>query len=847
MTRARIRAGDGGSARRSGVAGTVWPLALLGIAAVAGVAFALGYLLQASLQTIEARRASGSAELLARELAVTVANTRDSLAALAGAPELRAALGEGDRQALESLAQRYRRAFPHALRLLIVPQGGLRAAPEATPPVGYALVDQVDNALAHGRGSVEVYQPGRPKSHINYVVPVGKDGKQPLGALVLSGPTTGLGALLAPPDGGHTALQQDSATIASAGGAANGRTVTKSVAGTPWRLTFTTDRPLDVPGLLDPVAAGAALAAAVIVLLLAAVTLGRRLRSALRRDGAAFVSILEDLAAGRLRTGYEGGTSELEPYVTRALEAARQHTPWVNAGAATDYGRDADEDTSPAGGDWQSGLEVTEEPLEDHFETEHHAMQQSPAPPASNALDAPTPIDPSILRAYDIRGVVDSTLTEASVRALGRALGSEAAERGQTRVVVGYDGRHSSPALARALAEGLAAAGRDVIDIGRVPTPVVYFAAHFLGTHAGIAVTGSHNPPEYNGLKMVIGGETLWGDAIQALGRRVASGDLVSGAGSITQQDVLPDYVDRIAHDVTLHRAMRIVVDCGNGVAGEVAPDLFRALGCEVDELFCDVDGDFPNHHPDPTVPENLEDLIARVTSEGADLGLAFDGDGDRLGIVDNRGKVIWADRQMMLFARDILGRNPGADIIFDVKCTSHLAELITENAGVPIMWKTGHSLVKKKLRETGAPLAGEMSGHIFFNDRWYGFDDGVYAGARLLEILSMDGRDSDAIFAELPEGVSTPEIRVDLAEGEPPQVIDSLLADAAGFDEARVTTTDGLRVDFPDGWGLVRASNTQPSLVLRFEGDDEPSLQRIQQLFGDRLKAARPGIELPF
>jgi phosphomannomutase/phosphoglucomutase len=374
----------------------------------------------------------------------------------------------------------------------------------------------------------------------------------------------------------------------------------------------------------------------------------------------------------------------------------------------------------------------------------------------------------------------------------------------------------------------------------------MYFATHHLETGTGVEITGSHNPPEYNGLKIVIGGETLSGEAIQALGTRLAGGNLISGEGDVDRRDVLADYVDRVAQDVLLHRPLRVVVDCGNGVAGETAPQLLRAIGCEVEELFCDVDGNFPNHHPDPTVPENLEALISYVKMQRADVGIAFDGDGDRLGVVDSQGKIIWADRQLMLFARDILSRQPGEDIIFDVKCTSALADVISEAAGVPRMWKTGHSLIKAKLKETGAPLAGEMSGHLFFNDRWYGFDDGMYAAARLLELLSGDERSSADVFADLPEGVSTPELRLDLAEGEPARVMAELSA-RADFAEARVTDIDGLRVDFPDGWGLVRASNTQPSLVMRFEGRDEATLGRIKERFRELLLAVKADLRLPF
>ncbi|MEX0448995.1 phosphomannomutase/phosphoglucomutase [Spiribacter sp. 221] len=448
-------------------------------------------------------------------------------------------------------------------------------------------------------------------------------------------------------------------------------------------------------------------------------------------------------------------------------------------------------------------------------------------------------IDPSILRAYDIRGLVDGQLTEDTVRALGQAIGSAAADAGQARIVVGYDGRESSPWLAAALRDGLMASGREVIDIGQVPTPVMYFATYHLETEAGVAVTGSHNPAEYNGLKTIIGGRPLWGAGIQALGRRIKDDDLVEGTGTAHSLDVLDAYRDRIAGDVQLQRRLKVVVDCGNGVPGAVAPGVLETIGADVIPLFCDVDGNFPNHHPDPTVPENLQDLIRAVATDKADLGLAFDGDGDRLGVVDENGHIIWADRQMMLYARAILARHPGKGIVFDVKCSGKLAEVIRQAGGEPVMWKTGHSLIKEKLRETAAPLAGEMSGHLFFNDRWYGFDDAIYAAARLLEILAGDGRQASEIFGELPEPVSTPEIRLDLEEGQPHQLMNALMGQAEAFDDARITTIDGLRMDFDDGWGLVRASNTQPCLVMRFEGVDEEALGRIRERFEGLIRDA--------
>jgi len=458
------------------------------------------------------------------------------------------------------------------------------------------------------------------------------------------------------------------------------------------------------------------------------------------------------------------------------------------------------------------------------------------------AASSPT-LPPEIFKAYDIRGIVGQTLTPAIVERIGQAIGSEAQARQHPRVVVGRDGRLSGPDLVAALARGLAAAGCDVIDIGMVPTPVLYFATHHLG---GVAVTGSHNPPDYNGLKMMIAGDTLSGEAIQRLRARIENNDLASGSGNITQADVREAYLKQIVGDVKIGRKLKIAVDCGNGVAGELAPQLYRLLGCEVTELFCQVDGTFPNHHPDPAKPENLKDLIAEVTRGGYDVGLAFDGDGDRCGVISPDGSVIWPDRQMILYARDVLSRHPGGEIIYDVKCSRTLDAEIRKAGGKPTMWKTGHSFIKAKLRESGALLAGEMSGHVFFRERWYGFDDGLYTGARLLELLSRDNRKPAEIFAALPNTVNTPELNLKFAEGEHYAFITKLL-EQAHFPDARVTTIDGLRVDFPDGFGLVRASNTTPVLVFRFEGDNEAAIERIQDRFRQLLRQVEPQLKLPF
>ena len=451
-----------------------------------------------------------------------------------------------------------------------------------------------------------------------------------------------------------------------------------------------------------------------------------------------------------------------------------------------------------------------------------------------------------IFKAYDIRGIVGKTLTAPVVQAVGQALGTLAQESGRDTLVVGRDGRLSGPELAGALATGIRASGANVIDIGMVTTPISYFAAYHLKTQCSVMVTGSHNPPDYNGLKMVIAGDTLAGDEIKALRTRIEAGELKRGAGTLRSADVGPAYFDRVAGDVRLARPMKIAVDCGNGVAGAFAPALFRRLGCTVTELFCDVDGRFPNHHPDPSQPENLRDLIANLASSDNELGIAFDGDGDRLGVVTKDGRTIYADRQLMLFAADMLKRRPGATVIYDVKSTRNLKPWIEQHGGKPLLWKTGHSLIKAKMKETGAELAGEMSGHTFFKERWYGFDDGMYAGARLLEILSRDADASVALHA-IPDSLSTPELNIASADTSPHALIDKLAATASFPGAVDVIRIDGLRVEYPDGFGLARASNTTPVVVLRFEADDAAALARIQGEFRRVLSQAMPGRPLPF
>lgn len=484
------------------------------------------------------------------------------------------------------------------------------------------------------------------------------------------------------------------------------------------------------------------------------------------------------------------------------------------------------------------------------------SVSTTPAPVASSRPPVAT-VEPmefsvgpklpaEIFRAYDIRGTFGQTLTEDYAFSIGQAVGSEVLSRGENTLVVARDGRTSSPVLQQAVINGLIASGCDVLDIGEVPTPVLYFATHELNAQSGVMVTGSHNPPDHNGFKIVISGETLSGDQIQNLRRRIEKNQFSKGDGYQQKIDILPEYIEKITSSVVLARPLKVVLDCGNGVGGKLAPHILTEMGCKVVELFCEVDGRFPNHQPDPSQPENLKALQAAVIANEADIGIALDGDADRIGVVTNRGTIIWPDRLLMLYARDLLARNPGSDVVFDVKCSRDLADLISASGGRPIMWKSGHSLMKAKMRETGALLGGELSGHIFFADQWYGFDDGIYAAARLLEILSMEPIDAEEIFAEFPAKVSTPEFLIKLPETAKFAMMQRL-ENGLQFKDGKIITIDGIRVDFPYGWGLVRVSNTTAALTARFEADNEESLKDIERRFREQLLGVDPSLQLPF
>jgi len=564
-----------------------------------------------------------------------------------------------------------------------------------------------------------------------------------------------------------------------------------------------------------------------------------RVRTATGASGIESLAIFL-LGALLLAAGFIMRQRNLHPVARLRADPARAE-PGEGAGREAPALRvvDAGEAPAPAG-------KADKEPPRSKLPLSDLGQKLEETPHARRPEESPVKLTAGIFRAYDIRGVVGETLDAGIARQVGQAVGTAAIEAGATPVVVGRDGRHSGPELVEGMIEGISSTGCGVVDIGAVPTGALYFAAHESGSGSGVMVTGSHNPPDYNGFKVMIGGGTLAGDEITALYERLQAGDIQAGEGRVEQREMLKAYRDRIASDIRLERPLKVVADCGNGIGGVCAAEILRAIGAEVLPMFDEVDGDFPNHHPDPSDPKNLEDLIQTVGLMSADLGVAFDGDADRLGVVTPSGEIIYADRMMMLFAREILGRNPGAKIIYDVKCTGKLDEVIREAGGEPEMYKTGHSLIKNRMREVGAPFAGEMSGHFFFKDRWYGFDCGIYSAARLLEILARDERNPEQVLGSLPRSISTPELKVHMGEGENHAFIASF-QEKARFPDARVSTIDGLRADFEEGWGLVRASNTTPILVVRFEAGSEESLKIIQEAFRAQMLALNPDLELPF
>ncbi|NNE37212.1 MAG: phosphomannomutase/phosphoglucomutase, partial [Gammaproteobacteria bacterium] len=753
--------------------------------------------------------------------------------------------------------------FPSALKVRLLRPGQYRADNTSSPPLSFGSIAML-NKIERSAGPVaaEVFLFGSDNQHIVYVERVKNQGDQLIGIVHLSlsvalfeQALSSLGLV-----DGYLEVQQSASgsqlVLASVGDSAlkAGLAGSASISGSRWTVSYWA--PHSLVGA-DMVSVGMGISpaalfgvAALLLLAMVMVVLAKRKQpedNAVTTSGkmdyqGAILAIMDGTHPGmeKLIKHFPGtkGSSNAEARPSEALAEGEDITSIASMESVKQQAQDADVF------DITQSDEDTKDAAEKPGETENKTPVKQ-----DSASESPTTELPSVIfRKYDVRGKVENELTAGVVRQIGMSAGTQAEGQGTNAIIVGRDGRHSSPELAKSLIEGLTSTGRDVIDIGIVPTPVLYFATHHFETGNGIMVTGSHNGPEYNGLKIVLGGNTLSEDKILEIQDRIIKKEFSAGSGNVSTEEILPEYIRRISEDipVAFGNSYKLVVDCGNGAASVAASQLYKAMGHDVVDLYCELDGNFPNHHPDPSQPENLEDLINKIKETGADLGFAFDGDGDRLGVVDANGNILWPDSQMMVFARDVLTRNQGAEIIFDVKCSKHLKTIIEDSGGKPLMWKTGHSLIKSKMKEVNAPLAGEMSGHIFFGERWYGFDDALYSGARMLEILTSAKVKPAEFFAELPQGESTPELRIDLPETEHAKFM-SDLKEKISFDDAEIITIDGFRVEFADGWGLIRPSNTTPCLVARFEADSPEALTAIQGKFKELFLSVNPDLSIPF
>ncbi|SDG42874.1 phosphomannomutase [Pseudomonas seleniipraecipitans] len=844
------RSGDSKGTARPSAATDLLPGALaatLGVVLAGALLWVMAVSPAQQLQQQQLTQAWGASQAAALQQALKQLSA-DTIAA-ARNPELSQALQSGDETQLRS-AEAGLRYWSGVVDAQLNLTG--QAVPDSsrTAPMNFAALDMLRRLETGQAPAVEAYRVG--ERWLAYsVAPVRQDDTQPmLGTLLLA---VDLNRVLAnlpplPAEVGQIQLIQrfdgGAAQVLTQRGQAEGNAQAFSTGNPHWTLSFTPASNLGANGL-SPTLLALALLVALAGALAGLYLVNRRLHQRLDSDTSQLTQLVKELSAGKAVKAFSlslPALHDLAQSLSRLPRRAQEPvavrpdvivSPQPKGSAAA---RPADL-VNPL---FQDTDILDIDILDD--DQDLLGLEQTPIMTTPQAPKLPA----DIFRAYDIRGVVGAGLTPETAYWIGRAIGSQSLAEGEPNVSVGRDGRLSGPTLVQQLIDGLVDSGCQVSDVGMVPTPVVYYAAHVLAGKSAVMLTGSHNPPDYNGFKIVIAGDTLANEQIQALKNRIDNNDLVSGQGSVEAVDLLPRYLEQIRSDIAMAKPLRVVVDCGNGAAGVIAPQLIEALGCTVIPLFCDVDGNFPNHHPDPGKPENLVDLIAKVKEHKADIGLAFDGDGDRVGVVTNTGAIVYPDRLLMLFAKDVVSRNPGADIIFDVKCTRRLTPLISGYGGRPVMWKTGHSLIKKKMKETGALLAGEMSGHVFFKERWFGFDDGIYAAARLLEILSQDKRTAEQVFAAFPNDVSTPEINIQVTEQTKFPIVERLQREGQ-WGEGSVTNLDGVRVDYPKGWGLVRASNTTPVLVLRFEAESQAELERIQELFRTQMHLVAPDVKLPF
>jgi phosphomannomutase / phosphoglucomutase len=827
-----------------------WLQGVLGVAFILLLALAAGLVAWSSEEDADSlHQLRISSGLLVGDLHSRVTLLRERLRELGADLRLREAFRAENAEKLHAMEERLVQTIAGAQRVYLAKTGILTSKKDPRPKsLGYAGLDLLHQAeRQRGVTLLEVHRPGNPDEHLAIAAPVFDEDESLLGVV-------------------HVALSSSLLPKVADAGGGRGRILFQQWVGDQI-VTLNHARgeavPLELPDYQAPVPGtrlrvvawvtdGGALDAELLLfagigyLVLVALTAFvlwlslRRVKRAVAMDYAAVVALVEDAASNAPLRRMQCQMAETRPVIdvlTRLLRGVRT----APRGSAPRAPRGTSSDANQR----MAGLDGRHPAAGDAATNGEDAPDRSPRP---ERVLSPVSVPAEIFRAYDIRGIVDLDLTAELMHVLGLAIGTQASEVGARAVTVGRDTRLSGVELSSSLVTGLRASGCDVLDLGVVPTPLVYFATRYQGDASGVMVTASHNPESYNGLKVVIGGSSLTGEEIAALRERVLSGSFASGNGRYKVGDLTADYVGRIEIDVAIARTLKVVIDCGNATTSMVAPQLFRALGCELVEVNCNPDAGFPGGQvPDPTRPECLQTLQRVVVAQGADLGLAFDGDGDRLGVVDSSGKIVWPDRVLMLLAADVLSRHPGTDVVFDVKCSHHLATEILRHGGRPVMWKSGHAPLKAKLQETGALLAGEWTGHIMFRERWFGFDDALYAGARLLEVLALDPRPSEEIFAGLPEAIGTPELFARLAEGESEQIMQSVLAQVPRLTGLDLFTEDGLRAGTAGGWGLVRASNTQPALVFRFEADDEEELSKIQDLFRGIMERAAPELKLPF
>jgi len=813
---------------------------------------------QSDVEHAKQKATTAVAQGIALSISAQVKTLQKTVSKMATTPEVISAIESGDPQQIAEITTLLEQLLPNVMKIRLLPATVTELDESSIPHMGNADLIMAQETLKIRQPPV--IQGQGENRHLAITALISKD-KQPIGIILASLKFDFLQSILKSSNVTDEIieLKQKNASLAKIGDASAEIDLSNSlkVPQTAWSIHYAS---ISASSIFSTSIIIGLISIPALFICLAFFIAYRNLTHIIRQDQGIILKAIKDLISGKTVGSYPVSLNEMKTLISSMIQFKR-----VLDNDGKDFSIQSEGDTElDTFFDEPEGVSFLDMDLDSASESNEIQMPSTPISlPETAQLDFPDlsivnaepepvkkkKIAPTIYRAYDIRGIVDSTLTKEIVFNIGKAVASEVKEKNINTIIVGRDGRLSSPSLAEALSEGITSTGVNVLDIGLAPSPLVYFVAQHTEGKSAIVVTASHNPADYNGLKIIIDGESLAGERIQQIKQRIEKENFITAEtkGSIDQNDMFSnEYIGVISEDIHLVRPMKVVVDCGNGATGKLAPTLLSTLGCEVIKLFCTIDGTFPNHHPDPADPENLNDLIAAVHQHDADLGIAFDGDGDRLGVIDSRGKLIWPDRLMMLFAEDVLANKPGAEIIFDVKSSRHLQEHITKHGGRPLMSRTGHSFIKTKLKETGAALAGEMSGHIFFNDRWFGFDDALYSAARLIGILSADKHSSSEVFAKLPNSSSTPEINIELEEGEGVELMEQLLS-KANFKKGKINTLDGLRVDFADGWGLVRASNTMPALALRFEADDMKTIRHIQSQFKELLLQVKPNLKVPF